>query len=219
MGRKGKGINWFNYHRPVVLRHDTGSNNLQHENKHKVRNIQSRSENMHIISVDMCTYLRLVLNSLYFTYMCIPVICLALIVRVAPEIPVWLPQRKSPRYGDINLFPTWERNNSRTRSITLKTLRPKDNCRHFSDYIFKWIFVNGKVWILIENSICSHVSNLFLGVQITLFQHWFRPGDKPLSEPMMISLQTHICVTRPQWINFRMNSLCKSYMGTRLSLW
>ena len=30
---------------------------------------------------------------------------------------------------------------------------------------------------------------------------WRRPGDKPLSEPMMIILLTHICVTRPQWVN------------------
>ena len=30
---------------------------------------------------------------------------------------------------------------------------------------------------------------------------WRRPGDKPLSEPMMFSLLTHICVTRPQWVN------------------
>ena len=38
---------------------------------------------------------------------------------------------------------------------------------------------------------------------------WRRPGDKPLSEPMMDSLLTHICVTRPQWVNsprcWRMN--------------
>ena len=26
-------------------------------------------------------------------------------------------------------------------------------------------------------------------------------GDKPLSEPRMVSLPTHICVTRPQWVN------------------
>ena len=30
---------------------------------------------------------------------------------------------------------------------------------------------------------------------------WRRPGDKPLSEPRMESLLTHICVTRPQWVN------------------
>ena len=29
---------------------------------------------------------------------------------------------------------------------------------------------------------------------------WCRSGDKPLSEPMMVSLLTHICVTRPQWV-------------------
>ena len=29
---------------------------------------------------------------------------------------------------------------------------------------------------------------------------WRRPGDKPLSEPMMVRLLTHICVTRPQWV-------------------
>ena len=30
---------------------------------------------------------------------------------------------------------------------------------------------------------------------------WRRRGDKPLSEPMMVSSLTHICVTRPQWVN------------------
>ena len=30
---------------------------------------------------------------------------------------------------------------------------------------------------------------------------WRRPGDKPLSEPMMVSLLAHICVTLPQWVN------------------
>ena len=30
---------------------------------------------------------------------------------------------------------------------------------------------------------------------------WRRSYDKLLSEPMMIRLLTHICVTRPQWVN------------------
>ena len=29
---------------------------------------------------------------------------------------------------------------------------------------------------------------------------WRRPGDKPLSEPMMVKLLTHLCITRPQWV-------------------
>ena len=28
-----------------------------------------------------------------------------------------------------------------------------------------------------------------------------RPGDKPLSEPKMVRLPTHICVTQPQWFD------------------
>ena len=30
---------------------------------------------------------------------------------------------------------------------------------------------------------------------------WRRSDDKPLSEPMMVSLLRHICITRPQWVN------------------
>ena len=29
---------------------------------------------------------------------------------------------------------------------------------------------------------------------------WRRPGDKPLSEPMMIRSPIHVCVTRPKWV-------------------
>ena len=40
---------------------------------------------------------------------------------------------------------------------------------------------------------------------------WRRPGDKPLSEPMMVSLLMHICVTRPQWVN-KSDPSCNWYM-------
>ena len=39
------------------------------------------------------------------------------------------------------------------------------------------------------------ISNIPALVQIMA---WRRPGVKPLSEPMMVNLLTHICVTRPQ---------------------
>ena len=32
---------------------------------------------------------------------------------------------------------------------------------------------------------------------------WRRPGDKPLSEAMMVRLLTHICVARPQWVKWQ----------------
>ena len=31
---------------------------------------------------------------------------------------------------------------------------------------------------------------------------WRRSGDKPLSEPMLVSLPMNICVTRPQWVKY-----------------
>ena len=33
---------------------------------------------------------------------------------------------------------------------------------------------------------------------------WRWPGDKPLSEPMMVSLLKHTCITRPQWVKLIM---------------
>ena len=58
------------------------------------------------------------------------------------------------------------------------------------------------VWITTKNSMKfvpkGPINNIPALVQIMA---WCRPGDKPLSEPMMVSLLTHICVTRPQWVN------------------
>ena len=36
---------------------------------------------------------------------------------------------------------------------------------------------------------------------LVLIMAWRRPGDKPLSEPMLVRSPTHTCVTRPQWVN------------------
>ena len=86
--------------------------------------------------------------------------------------------------------------------MTLYTLRPRQNGRHFPDDIFKWIFLNENIRISITISLKfvpgGPISNIPTLVQVMA---WRRPGDKPLSEPMMFRLPTHICVTRPQWVN------------------
>ena len=83
----------------------------------------------------------------------------------------------------------------------VNTLRPRQNGRHFPDDIFKCIFLNENVWIPIKISLKfvprGPINNIPAMVQIMA---WRRPGDKPLSEPMMVSSLTHICVTRPQWV-------------------
>ena len=85
---------------------------------------------------------------------------------------------------------------------SLNTLRPRQNRRRFTDDVLKCIFLNENVWITIEISLkCvpkGPIDNIPSLVQIMA---WRRPGDKPLSEPLMVRLPTHICVTRPQWVN------------------
>ena len=47
---------------------------------------------------------------------------------------------------------------------------------------------------------------------------WRRPGDKPLSELMMVRLPTHKCITRPQWVNkcqIRYSLVFSQEMGIR----
>ena len=84
---------------------------------------------------------------------------------------------------------------------SVNTLRPRHNGRRFADDTFKRIFLND-VKIPIEISLKfvpkGAISNIPALVQIMA---WRRPGDKPLSAPVMVSLMTHICVTRPQWVN------------------
>ena len=86
--------------------------------------------------------------------------------------------------------------------LTINTLRSRQNGRHFADDMFKCIFLNENVWITIIISL-KFVPKGLINNNPALFQimAWHRPGDKPLSEPMMVSLLTHICVTRPQWVN------------------
>ena len=72
----------------------------------------------------------------------------------------------------------------------------------FADDIFKCIFFKENVWISITISLKfvpkGPINNIPALVQIMA---WRRPGDKPLSEPMLVGSLTHICVTRPQWVN------------------
>ena len=73
----------------------------------------------------------------------------------------------------------------------INTLRPRQNGRHFPDDIFKWIFLNENVWILINISLKfvprGPINNIPTLVQVMA---WRRPGDKPLSESMMVRLAT-----------------------------
>ena len=93
-------------------------------------------------------------------------------------------------------------NHEWSMELPVNTWRPRQNGRHFPDGIFKWIFLNENVWISINISLKfvprGPINNIPTLVQVMA---WRRPGDKPLSESMMVRLPTHICITRPQWVN------------------
>ena len=78
----------------------------------------------------------------------------------------------------------------------------RQNGGHFADDTFEHILLNENVRISIEISLRfvprGPVHNILALAQIMA---WRRPGDKPLSEPMMVRLTAHICVTRSHWVN------------------
>ena len=102
----------------------------------------------------------------------------------------------------IGIWRAYDRDTSSWRRVfVLNTLRPRQNGRYFPDDIFKCIFLNENVLISIKIPLKfvpkGPVNNILALFQIMA---WRRPGDKPLSETMMVTLLTHICVTRPQWV-------------------
>ena len=84
----------------------------------------------------------------------------------------------------------------------IKSLKPEQNGRCSPDDILKLIFLIENVYIS-NNISFKFVPTVPMNNIPVLFQimAWRRPGDKPFSEPMMVSLLTHIYATRPQWFN------------------
>ena len=88
--------------------------------------------------------------------------------------------------------------------------------RHFQMHFLEWKYMNFRISIKTSLKFVPKdpINNTLALVQIMA---WCRPGDKPLSEAMMVSLLTHICVTWPQWVNHLPIHQCcsnKSHMLT-----
>ena len=97
-------------------------------------------------------------------------------------------------------------------AVYLNTLRPRQNGRHFADNIFKGIFLNENIWILIRFSLKfvpkGPINNIPALVQIMA---WRRPGNKPLSEPMLVSLRIYA--------SLGLNELTKNEKKSKHPLW
>ena len=104
-------------------------------------------------------------------------------------------------------------------NVTTEHIEAETSCHHFADDIFKCIFLNENVWISLQISLKFvrnvQINNITALIQIMAW-HW--PGNKPLSEPMMVSLLTHICITRPQWVKGKATNtiyLCQVHLAPK----
>ena len=111
------------------------------------------------------------------------------------------------RYSTIIIWPLWRfpiQLLCIDLGLTVNTLRPRQDGRYFADDVLKCIFLNENVWISLKIPLKfvprGPINNIPALVQIMA---WRWPGEKPLSEPMLVFVPTHICVTRPQWVNAR----------------
>ena len=88
---------------------------------------------------------------------------------------------------------------------------------HFTDNIFKCIFLNENVWIVIKISLKivpeGPINNI---PELDQIMASLRPCNRPLSESKMVRLLTNICVTRPQWVISLTYTLSIGHQGEML---
>ena len=97
-----------------------------------------------------------------------------------------------------HLSPLWHQ--AITQHIEAETKWPPFRRRHFQMHFFN---ENVRISINISSKFVPKVPINKIPALVQIMA-WRWPGDKPLSEPMMIRLvrlPMHICVTRPQWVN------------------
>ena len=83
--------------------------------------------------------------------------------------------------------------------LSIKTHWGRGKWSPFSRRHFEMNFLEWNVWIWMQMSL-----KFVPRVQLTI-SHIVsvgRPGDKPSSETMMVSLLTQICITQSQWANY-----------------
>ena len=95
----------------------------------------------------------------------------------------------------------------------LNTLRPTQNCRHFADDIFKYIFLNENVWISLKISLI-----FVLRLKLPILQHRFRSWlgtDQATSHYLNQFWLVYWCM----YVSFSLNELNKSYLILKLKWW
>ena len=57
-----------------------------------------------------------------------------------------------------------------------------------------------EIWLIFHQSLFLRFQSIDNIPALVEIMAWRRPGDKPLSEPVIVRLLMHICVSRLQWV-------------------
>ena len=92
------------------------------------------------------------------------------------------------------------------------------------DAVFQTTYSNGYSWMkMYEFRIKFHWSLFLRSINnipaLAQIMAWHRSSDKPLSGPMMVSLPTHTCVTRPQWVKESLSFVSRDLHGGICVIW
>ena len=89
------------------------------------------------------------------------------------------------------------------KTAVSSSLNTRQDGRHFPDDIFKYILLNENMRLSIKTSLKfapkGPIDNILTLAHMMV---WSRPGDNPLSEPVMVSLLTQKRAIRPHWVNW-----------------
>ena len=100
---------------------------------------------------------------------------------------------------------------------SLNTLRPRQNGCQFPDDILKCISLNENIQTSIKISLKfvpkGPINNILTLVQIMA---WHRPGDKPSSEQMMVSLW-RIYELNQRWLLIVLANFCQLFIKIKIS--
>ena len=80
------------------------------------------------------------------------------------------------------------------------TMRPRQNCRHFTDYILNIVLKEDCLYIQISLKIVSK-GPIYNKPTLVQIMAWCWVGNKPLSDQWWPDLLMHQCITRPKWVN------------------
>ena len=91
------------------------------------------------------------------------------------------------------------------QNAAFNILKPRQDGQHLADDIFKFMFVNGEVAV-----------TMFLMVHLTVIQQWFgwwlaaEQATNHYLDQWWSSSLTPICTTRPEWVNWKVQSSAPS---------